>query len=201
MFTYSIWDFSDKEIDQIVEIVKEWGTGSSELFNGHGALDRRKISKQVFKWAKSRYLIQQGSEILTWRNGDFEHPYYVQRGGINRWYSVSSSTDRRFDARYDMPQEAIWRMLEPIFEQGKGHWTITNSSVWRQFGIWCASDREWNRKEEIEGKKHLTLGEARYIPFIKDVLNVLEKWGYIWFQYAGSVWQVTLTPERAIRSE
>lgn len=200
MYKFSVWDFDDKEIDQITEIIRAWGTGESSLFNGHGALDRRKVTKQVFQWAKDRYLIQKGQDITYYSNGDYVHPGYVLRGGLNRWYVVATLVDRRFDARYDMPQEAVWRMISPMFERGKGFWTITSSPIWRDFGKWCRGDREWDRKEEIEGKKHLTLGESRYIPFIRDMLNLLARWGYIVFQSAGTVWQVTIM-EKPARTE
>jgi hypothetical protein len=191
MHTFSIWGFSDKEINQIVSLVKEWSTG------GTNPVDLRKYTKQVKEYAKRWKLIVLGSEIQEWNyeKEDFVNPWYVERSGKNRYYLA----DGKFDALHSIPVEALWQLVSEVLEDGKGHFTITHSKKWHNLGIWCARDSVWEQIDEYQKEKHglhLTNGQSRYIPEMIRILNKLSSYGYIIFQYAGSVWQVTLTPER-----
>jgi hypothetical protein len=202
MYKFSIWDFDDKEVDQIVQLVTAWATGKrGTLFNQFEALDRRKITKAVFEWSKSRQVIQLGKHVkqYDYKSQGYIIPRRVKKCGVERWYIGTSDN---FSPLYDLPVEAIYRLCKNILDNGSGFYTITSNSDWRNFGIWCSKDRQWNTKDgyqELVHGKHLTNGESRYIPFIKNVLNKLAIHGYLIFQYAGSIWQVTMTLDRAYR--
>lgn len=197
MYKHWRWDFNDNEIDQIVELASYYGSGvGCSLLNRWQALDRRKVTKQVFEWATVSGVIVRGSEILTWEGGEWKNPFYVREGGKDRWYIA---TDHKFSYVHYLPAEAMWRMVKPIFERGKGYYTITSAKEWHNFGIWCSKDDVWNKQDEaaLLRESYATYSEARYIPFMMDILNELQQNGYIWFQYAGTVWQVTIRKEHS----
>jgi len=184
------WEFSDKEIDQIVELASHYGSGKQTgLMNRWQALDMRKVSKKVFEWAKASNLIKLGRDMVDCFG---KHRWYVKEGGLDRWYI---SDGHQFSYVHYLPPEAMWRMVSPILDRGKGYHTITSAKEWQNFGIWCSQDKEWDKideykmlKEEVE----IPYSQTRFIPFMIDILNMLSSWGYIWFQYAGTVWQVTI---------
>ena len=101
----------------------------------------------------------------------------------NRYYI--SGDLRKFDPRFYLPQEALWRLIKPMLEKSHG-FSVTKSRRWHMFDIW-PSDNKQCKVADIEAMMHI-FGE-------------LAKWGYIIFQSAGSIWQITETPERAARSE
>ena len=197
MFKFSVWDFDDKEIDQIVNLVKIWAGGSTN------PIDRRKYTKDVLYWAKRYNLIELGENIKDWdyKSKKEVHPWYVKRGGKNRYYTTRG---KDFEPFYGLPVEAMWRMVEPMLEKGKGY-SITKSKEWCNFGIYCAQDSYFNKIDEYEKEygsgAHLTYGQTKYLPYMRNILGKLANYGYIIFQYAGTIWQVTLTLDRAYRSE
>ena len=83
----------------------------------------------------------------------------------------------RFSPVHDVPIEALWRVIEPMLQgQQTIGFSITKHPAWETLNIWP------------QGKRHASnesLDEQR------DVLNMLCQHGYILFQYAGSVWEVT----------
>ena len=171
MYRNSVFDFSDKEIDQIVEMVKNWGGGDTS------PIDRRKVSRQVMRWAEGWGLVKRGSDMCDW---DGSVPWFVKDAG--RFY-YSSGQD--FMGVWVLPQEALWRLVEPMVRDRRGH-SITRDSRWNELNIYAEGQTGWSAR---------ALGE------MIRVLCILDQWGYLVFQYAGSVWAITLTPENAMRSE
>jgi hypothetical protein len=198
MYKFSVWNFSDKEIDQIVDLVKIWVSGSTN------PIDRRKYTKDVLYWATRYNLIIMGKDVKEW---DYQaeketHPWYVKKWGKNRYYTTGGSD---FDCEYGLPVEALWRLTQPIFKNGKGFSTITKSKEWHNLNTYCSQDSTWDTIDEYEKEYgsglHLTNAQTRYLPYMRKILNKLSAYGYLIFQYAGSIWQVTLTLDRAYRSE
>lgn len=174
IYKFSVYKFDDKEIDQIVKLVHLWAQGSIQ------PVDRRQFSKQVLKYAENWKLIQPADFFKEWDSETDSHrlKWFVKAG---RWYPG----DSYFRPEYDLPHEALWRLVCPMIERYKG-FTITKDSDWRLLNIYPATDPSHSDRDRNQ---------------IIDILNKLTLWNYIIFQYGGSTWQITPTPDRAIKSE
>lgn len=177
MYKFSTYNFSDKEINQIVELVHLWSTGSML------AVDRRKHTKQVINYATRWNLIIKGCDIVEWdyKTETRGMPYWAK---ANRYYPKM----RSFNPVWDLPQEVLWRLVEPMIKFDHIGFSITKNKGWQVFGIWQNGTKQFKEDD-------------CWIDQMRDILNKLASWSYIIFQYAGSVWQITLTPEKAIRTE
>lgn len=171
MFKSGAYDFSDKEIDQIVQMVKDWAAGSER------PIDRRRISRQVLRWAETWGLARRGADMRDWRG---ELPWFVE--DAQRFYYTGG---KDFWGAWVLPQEALWRLVEPMLQDSRGR-SIARDRRWNELGLYAEGQAGWNDKALDE---------------IVRVLVGLDQWGYLVFQYAGSTWVITLTPERAVRSE
>jgi len=172
MYKFSVWNFNDKEIDQIVTLVKQWASGSGM------PIDRRKFTRNVIDYARARGIIALGDHCRKW-NGELE--WYVRS---KKRYYINSDLGK-FHPRWCLPQEAIYRLVKPMLEKHSG-FSITSNKGWHDLNIYCSKDHLFTNKSIEE---------------MMDILNLLASWGYLIFQYAGSIWCITETPERAVRSE
>jgi|SRR5579859_48842 len=138
MYTFSIYDFSGKEIEQIVALVKRWADG--DVWN---PVDARTLTKQVKAYAV-------GWALLAKRDG--------------RLYLTSGSM---FIPRAYLPTEALWRLVQPMLrEDGATGYSIVNNLQWKHLNIYeqnnkYASDRDLREKEDIL----LELSRHHYINF------------------------------------
>lgn len=207
MFKFSVWDFTSDEIDQIVKLTSYAMSGDhNDLIGKWGTVDFRKVGDKVRVWARSRGIIQHGTALkeyeLDYKSGEWKPPSAVRKGGYNRWYvgyKRPESDGPQFNLLHDLPDEALWRLVRPIIEETSGYYTITHHRGWIQLGIWSASDTHmWESKNPYlieHDNDYRTNGERIYTPFMRSVLNRLMVAGYIWFQSAGTVWQVTVKDE------
>lgn len=181
MYKWGVYEFSDKEIEQIVELVHKWADGSSS------PIDCRKFTKQVRQWAENWSLIQKGTEMPQTKYNsetqEWDYPWYVKQWGKNRYYIHSEL--RLFQPIRYIPQEALWRILKPMIQERQG-FSISTLRDWYTLGI------------EPNGTKYHKDDDLVEMMF---ALGELSKWGYIIFQHAGSIWQITITEDRAARSE
>lgn len=192
MHTFSIWQFTDKDIDQIAEMIRFWSLGNPNAFIGiHGEIDRRKVSSNVFEYAKSYGLVAQGKDIKDWQG---KRPYWCK--SKSRWYIYSGNSLMPFNPLYTAPVEVIWRILSPIFKDGHtGFTSIISDSRWLDLGVWYRGTNEWNSENEAKARfddDHRTRGELQYLPAMVDYLCLLARQGYITYQTAGTIWRVTV---------
>lgn len=166
------YHFSDKEIDQINQLVNLYNAGSI------APIDMRRYTKQVKRYAKSMKLIVDATEYMEWDWKEEKKVYKPwvdpKRFYIGRWFDLLL-----------LPQECLWRLLKPMIEERKGY-SITKLNGWLDVGIWPVGHK-FHKKEDYEQ--------------MMELLLELDKWHYIIFQYAGDVWQITVTEDKAIRSE
>ena len=193
MYKFSIWDFNDKEIDQIVAIVVFSSQGNpNDFIDINGVIDRRKVSKNVFVWAKNWGLIAQGKDIVNYKG---ELPHWVKNR--NRWYIYTGNG--HFDALHCVPSEAIWRIISPILKEHKGFYSIISDKRWVDLCVWNRGSKEWDRKNDARVEyynDHRTFGESVYLPKMYDYLGFLALKGYIIFQHAGDIWRVEIIEGR-----
>jgi hypothetical protein len=78
----------------------------------------------------------------------------------------------------DLPIEAVWRIVKPAFkgERSKGR-SIARSEVWSNLNLFPEGHRH---------HKPSDLGE------MMDCLIRLQSFGYVWAQFGGSVWEITI---------
>ena len=146
-YTFSVYNFTSKEIDQIVTLVVEW-TGGRVL-----PIDQRRHTKNVLEYAE-------------------------------RWLLLDIRVDGRlvpgeghFQACYDLPTEALWRIVSPMFDgqRSRGH-SIARRSEWLTLNIWPVGNKR---------------ASAASLQEQIDVLDRLASQGYLLVQMAGSVWEIT----------
>lgn len=78
----------------------------------------------------------------------------------------------------DLPIEAVWRIIRPAFgtENSKGR-SIAKSQVWYDLNIFP------------DGSRHHS---ANDLEEITECLIRLQSYGYVWAQFGGSVWEITI---------
>lgn len=185
-YNYVVWSFDSREIDQICNLVRQ-------RYEGKYAVDRRRFTKNVLDYAERTNLVVKGKYITApdwnaWKDEPgypdcpvpFTHPDYVT--DISRLY-ISVCLVNRWSWR-NLPQEALWRLVEPIIQKRQGY-SITYLRDWHVLDLGS------------EGDASILCSSLE----IFQVLSDLDKWGYIRLQAAGSTWAITVTPERATRSE
>lgn len=149
-YKYYEYTFSDKEIEQICELVKRWSCG--DIWR---PIDARHYTKQVKEWALNVW----STNLLEKRD--------------NRLYITSSSSYNNasgsvFVPRWNLPVEVLWRLVRPMLrEDGATGYNIVNNKMWMShLGIApqndrYANDRELKEKEDIL----LLLDQHHYIIF------------------------------------
>lgn len=147
MHTFSVYDFSDKEIDQICTLVDHWGRGAIL------PIDKRKYTKQVLEYA------------VGW-------------GLVETKYRRLHFTYGRFNPVHDVPVEALWRLIRPLLNrEGATGFSVTKRQEWQFLNIYP------------EGHKH---ARQRDFEAKMEVFDRLMQYGYVFFQHAGSVWNISL---------
>jgi hypothetical protein len=153
MYKFSVFDFSSSEIDQIVSLIS-WCFGQSrEAF-----FDSRKISKQV-----KDYALNWG--LLAKKDGRY----------------VCGPLNDRFGrgwAHRELPVEAVWRMVRPMFEgaQSRGY-SLARQKGWLDLNIYPEEHRD-HKPGDME--------------HIIDILSYLADKGYVNVLMAGSIWEITI---------
>lgn len=145
-YVFSVYSFSGKEIDQIVSLVREWSSGRIL------PLDQRRYTRQVLEYA------------YCWR--------LLDKRDDGRLVCGTS----RFSVCYDLPIEALWRLVEPMLhgQRSIGR-SIASHTFWLNLNIYP------------QGHSHAT--DATLQEQI-DVLNILARHGYLLVQMAGSIWEI-----------
>ena len=150
VYKFSIYNFTDKEIEQIVTLVKRWANGDTWV-----PVDARTFTKQVKAYARNWWLLEKRED--------------------GRLYLTK---DSRFNPRYDLPPEALWRLVEPMLRQdGATGYSIVNNPQWAHLDLYPQNDRSATDRD-LEAKI--------------EVLGTLASYHYIIVQMAGSVWSITL---------
>lgn len=114
MNTYQFhhWNFTDKEINQIVTLVKAWSNG------GIMPIDCRKYTRNVIAYATGMQLLRTGNAS----NGENE----------KRLYLTGSA---HFSPRHDMPVESLWRIVKEIMGERRGY-SVSCQKGWLDLNIW-----------------------------------------------------------------
>ena len=105
-YSFSVYAFSSKEIDQIVTLVCEWSGGRLP------PIDRRHYTRNVLKYARNRRLLDQQPDGRA----------------------VCGTS--RFNVCDDLPPEALWRIVGPMMngQQRIGR-SIASNPAWLSLGI------------------------------------------------------------------
>lgn len=174
-YKFSIYHFSDKEIDQIVRLVKDYTLGRLT------PIDLRTISKQVRQYA------------LNWRLLVKAEDMQDKKSKPRRLY-INNEIGNNFIPYLDLPVEALYRLVKEVFAtypeyngQGSIGYSITKSQKWLNLNVAPGGHNWHNRERDIE-EMHNTLSR-------------LAQFRYIIFQYGGSIWNIQETPNRAIKGE
>lgn len=138
MYKFSVYGFSDKEIEQVCTLTRRWANCDHWL-----PIDARKFTKQVKEYALNWLLLEK------------------KKG---RLYISGNSS---FNPRYDLPIEALWRLVSPMIKKdGTAGYSIINDGAWRNLGLAPqnsihAVERELTEKENIL----IELSTHHYIDF------------------------------------
>jgi hypothetical protein len=153
--SYSIYEFSAQEIDQMVGLVRWYCSGVARPWDRK----RQPLSPDVIRWGISVGLVQ------------WDRPSHPRR----RLVLAPTGASNRFDPRYALPPEALWRLVDPIIGDRTG-FSIAYQDGWLSLNIWPEGG-SFAGVDSLEAKIEL--------------LNLLATWGYIHFQYLANIWQVT----------
>ena len=121
-------------------------------------IDQRHYTKKVLAYAEAwRLLDRQGKKLLP--------------------------GEGRFSPCYDLPAEALWRLVAPMLQgqRSRGR-SITRDAAWLTLNIWPESDRH---------------ASATSVQEQLAVLDQLAGHGYLRVQMAGSIWEITTLQEKA----
>ena len=153
MYQFSVFSFSDTEIEQIITLVKSWTNGAIL------PVKRTTLTKKVIQYAI-------GWKLLEEREGKLYFPQY----------SV-------FNPVYDLPIEALWRMVAPMVRtEGQTGYSIVNNPGWDMLNIYPQMSRHASDRD-LEAKI--------------DALLKLSQYHYIHFQMAGTTWCIYREKEAA----
>jgi hypothetical protein len=168
MYKHHSFDFTDHEINQIVALLRAFMTHDLRK-----PVDARRLSRQVRDWAT-------GMGYLEWRNASGK--CYCWDKGARLYYP----DQLRYGFFIDLiPIEAVWRVVAPMLEQSRGYGIIRNKA-WETLNI--NPVRGWVETEPAS--------REQAIKEIQEVLIRLQMWGYLYYQYAGSIWAISVL-ERA----
>lgn len=174
-YKFSIYHFSDKEIDQIIRLAKDYASGRL------APIDLRTISKQVQQYALNWRLMVKAEEMQD------------KEAKSGRLY-VNNEVGNNFIPYLDLPIEALYRLVKEIFNTYPGYdetrsigYSITKSQGWFNLNIAPAGHNWHSRERDLEE--------------MYNTLSRLAQFGYIIFQFGGSIWNIQETSNRAIREE
>ncbi len=160
-YTFSVWAFTDREIDIVVDHVLQYNRGFSR------PIDRRRVPRTVQEYGISRHLFIPG--FVPGNNG--------------RWYYSSSIIGGTFDTGSDTPVESLWRMVNPMIgPEGTVGYSINRDERWKTLNIWPLNERRDQRGQAYAARDRW------------DVLCRLAQHGYIWFDAAGTIWDIRTRP-------
>ena len=129
-----IWYFSDKEINQIVDLAERWVSADTFV-----PIDKRHYTKLVMKYA-------QEDASLTERREDGRT--YISRNA------------RGFDYEYNLPPEALWRLFvkhifRPTGEYSQGG-SISKSAGWLELNIYPHGHR-FHTDKDLESMQRILI--------------------------------------------
>lgn len=183
MYKFSIYKFDDKEINQIVELAETWLGGSL-----HSPIDKRKYTKQVIQYALNWNLLIKGSDISDY---DKEKESKWRKFENNRIY-FNSSLLNYFSPSMNLPVEALWRLFEKhILSDAKGENNI--------YGYSLSTVKGWVNLN-IRPNEHKDQQDYDYCELTK-VLIELNKYNYLTWQTAGSIWRIEIHKEKCYQGK
>ena len=171
MYKWGVYDFSEKEVDQIVTLILQ--------HSYNNPIDRRKYTKQVISYAVNWNLLEQkedGRYYHTYGN-KFDYLHYTPQEVL--WRLMADMLNEA--TGYSVVNDKRWHNVN----------IYTEKEIEKQ-------ERQSREDETYEYCKHHF---ADYRDDKIRMLLKLHKWGYIHFQYCGNVWRIEITEDKAIRSE
>lgn len=196
MYKWSVYNFTDKEINQIVKVVQWWAGGPICHY------DARKLSKQVRKWATYWNLLgwqcKHGIKVLDddvpWFDYEGTYCKVCGRGKRQSWRLIASY-DGRFSLTHHTPPEALWRLVEPLLYHDNGKmkgYSVIYDHRWRGLNIYpCRREGDKYQEDRITSE--------RAFQDKLDLFGRLANEGYITWRTAGSVWNITILQQRKRR--
>jgi hypothetical protein len=168
-YTHWHWAFSEREIDILVEQIKNHNQGFSN------PIDRRRVPQVVQDYGKERGLFAIGEDNRWYYAGGW------MRGGAN---ALAMSP---FDTVRDAPIEALWRLIEPLIGPSGsiGH-SINRDRRWRELNVYELDD---SRDDHYHRQKQQRAEKERF-----EALHRMAQYNYISFQAAGTVWDIRTRP-------
>lgn len=157
--------FSDAQLTLLTEVLREWNRGASAKPSRRAlAL----LSQRGGEWDRVRALLFERWGLLA--RPTAEEPYIH--------YSYSTELTYRFTPEADVPVHVLWLLLAPeLRETGRiGRALLRREAFMQALGRWPESS---------------SLFTPRSIQAAEEALWRLTEWGYIWFQQAGDVWEIT----------
>lgn len=169
--------FSEKEIKQVAYLM---GQASSLR-----AIDRRKITKRIERWA-----VAHGLCMYKCKHGHVSNDWLIwdcpeSQGNKCSWrlFANDQTWVKRFDAEIDLPAEILWHFVQQFLyrdlpdgtREAKGH-SLSKDRGWRELDIYEDGCRFATERDHIAKM---------------TILLKLDLAGYITFQHAGNIWQIT----------
>lgn len=74
---------------------------------------------------------------------------------------------------YWLPVDFLWRVVEPMLNAGHGGYSITGNRAWNRLNLYSKGEYGYSESNE---------------ECIMKVLLELAAYGYIWYQFGGSIW-------------
>lgn len=187
-YEYSGWEFTTWQIDQIVKAVEQHQWKAM-----NGKIDRRGYMPQVQAWMVSRgiavWVCHHGyrtdvTNMWNWNFSPRTCPEHDNAPKACRWCMEWAGLDdymgkRKFTPEWDIPAEALWRMVKRFLYHESGE--VRGKSVffqraWIRLGI-VPEGHAWDNPHERDSRE--------------NVMLALSQAGYMYVQSAGSIWQFT----------
>lgn len=171
-----IYQFTDAEIDQIIQLCQQWSMGPIK------AIDRRKYSPNVQKYACA-------VNLLNWQckkhGTEADNIWLACERCASKWPTsqyfrlVFPKDLHQFSPRHHLPLEALWRIVKEhiLMNQASIGFSAASKQGWWHLGI-APDGHKWATEKDYTQKL--------------DILHHLATYGLIIFQHAGSVWQITV---------
>lgn len=177
-YKHVVWEFSDKEIDQVVELIKWWSTGPF----AHSAIDRRRFTKNVQDYATRVGLLDWRCERHGGRGETVWDACEDCRRVNARFRLVAPEDLRKFSPKWNAPNEALWRIVRDNILEGAEHkgYSAAMSKGWHTLNIF-EEGHKWATPDCYREKL--------------DILHALDVAGYIHFQWAGDIWDIQVRKE------
>jgi hypothetical protein len=132
MYKFSVFTFSNKEIEMICNLMKLSVRGYIQ------PVKRNTLTKNVIRYAINWKLLEQRE------NGKLYIPQYGN-----------------FNAVHDLPVESLWRLVEPMLNHTTTGYSLVNQPLWENLNIYAQNSRHATSRD-LEAKEDIMLKLSSY---------------------------------------